>query len=130
MPLDNVTTAISDTPRQMSATPFAARGIRFEDISIASFGSPLSVAAPTSIDYLNAQLVAHGFTHGAGLNLADLRGREQQDVLKCLSNMLGQRLVCTRRVAALLSGGPTRFAAISLINYFTLTNADDLLPLG
>jgi hypothetical protein len=77
----------------MNATPLAARGVHFEDISASDFGTPLSAAAPTSIDYLNAQLVAHGFAHGNGLNLTELRGKDQQVVLKCLANMLGQRLV-------------------------------------
>jgi len=75
------------------ATPLGVRGVHFEDISVSEFGTPLSAAAPTSIDYVNAQLVAHGFAHGNGLNLSDLRGKDQQVVLKCLANMLGQRLV-------------------------------------
>lgn len=77
----------------MAATPFAMRAIHFDDVSMSSIGSPFSAAAPTSVDYLNAQLVAHGFAHGHGLNLSDLRGKDQQTVLKCLANMLGQRLV-------------------------------------
>ncbi|PVG00968.1 hypothetical protein CPB86DRAFT_754108 [Serendipita vermifera] len=81
----------------MSATPFITRAVQFADISESSFGSPLSGAAPTSIDYLNAQLVAHGFTHGNGLNLDDLRGPDQRTALKCLTNMLGQRLEDMKR---------------------------------
>ncbi|CAG7853764.1 SubName: Full=Uncharacterized protein {ECO:0000313/EMBL:CCA68032.1} [Serendipita indica DSM 11827] len=84
----------------MAATPFLSRVVQFDDVSMSLMESP---AAPTSIDYLNGQLVAHGFTHGRGLNLADLRGQDQQMVLKCLSNMLGQRLDDMRR-AEQLSG--------------------------
>jgi hypothetical protein len=98
----------------MNATPLAARGVHFEDFSASDFGTPLSAAAPTSIDYLNAQLVAHGFAHGNGLNLTELRGKDQQVVLKCLANMLGQRLVrslgCT-----LLAHRLTRFFVIHLL---------------
>ena len=74
----------------MTATPFLSRVAHLDDVSMSSMGSPV---APTSIDYLNGQLVAHGFTHGHGLNLSELRGQDQQMVLKCLSSMLGQRLV-------------------------------------
>jgi hypothetical protein len=92
-PLSNVISSTPTLVSGMSTTPFITRAVQFADISESSFGSPLSGAAPTSIDYLNAQLVAHGFTHGNGLNLDDLRGPDQRTVLKCLTNMLGQRLV-------------------------------------
>ncbi|KAG8836352.1 hypothetical protein FRC17_005638 [Serendipita sp. 399] len=82
----------------MAATPFLTRVVHFDDISISSIDSP---AAPTSIDYINGQLVAHGFTHGRGLNLSDLRGQDQQMVVKCLSSMLGQRLDDMRRAEQL-----------------------------
>ncbi|KAG8758300.1 hypothetical protein FRC14_000358 [Serendipita sp. 396] len=82
----------------MAATPFLTRAVQFDDISISSMGSP---AAPTSIDYINGQLVAHGFTHGQGLNLSDMRGQDQQMVVKCLSSMLGQRLDDMRRAEQL-----------------------------
>jgi hypothetical protein len=81
------------TSPTMTATPFATRAMHLDDVSMSSFGTPFTAAAPASMDFLNAQLVAHGFTHGHGLNLSDLRGKDQGTVLKCLANMLGQRMV-------------------------------------
>lgn len=116
----------------MAVTPFAARALHFQDISMSSIGSPLSAAAPDSLDFLNSQLVAHGFAHGNGLNLTDMRGRDQQQLLKCLSNMLGQRVV-SLHVTPLPERASTRFFNLKHVanycsSYRTIFLAQNNLP--
>jgi hypothetical protein len=78
----------------MATTPVTTRNVHWEnEASELSFASPLRDVSAQSIQYVNAQLVAHGFTHGAGIRLDALPSKEQQVALKCLVNMLGQRVV-------------------------------------
>ena len=78
----------------MATTPVTTRNVQWEnEVSELSFASPLRDVSAQSIQYVNAQLVAHGFTHGAGIRLDALSGKDQQVALKCLVNMLGQRVV-------------------------------------
>ena len=70
------------------------RNVHWEnEASELSFASPLRDVSAQSIQYVNAQLVAHGFTHGSGIRLDALSSKDQQVALKCLVNMLGQRVV-------------------------------------
>jgi myosin heavy subunit len=72
----------------------ATRNVHWEnEASELSFASPLRDVSAQSIQYVNAQLVAHGFTHGSGIRLDALSSKDQQAALKCLVNMLGQRVV-------------------------------------
>jgi len=78
----------------MATTPVTTRNVYWEnDASELSFASPLRDVSAQSIQYVNAQLVAHGFTHGTGIRLDALPSKDQQIALKCLVNMLGQRVV-------------------------------------
>ena len=77
------------------------RNVHWEnEASELSFASPLRDVSAQSIQYVNAQLVAHGFTHGSGIRLDALPSKDQQVALKCLVNMLGQRVV--RRFLSML----------------------------
>jgi len=70
------------------------RNVQWEnEVSELSFASPLRDVSAQSIQYVNAQLVAHGFTHGSGIRLDALPSKDQQAAVKCLVNMLGQRVV-------------------------------------
>jgi hypothetical protein len=74
------------------------------DISNSQFGSPYSdasVSSTSSLQYINSQLVAHGFAHGSGLSLDGLERADMDRVVKCLIGMLGQRVVSTRVLLAL-----------------------------
>jgi hypothetical protein len=46
----------------------------------------------SSLPYINAQLVSHGFSRRP-LDLTDLRTRDQEQTVKCLFSMLQQRVV-------------------------------------
>lgn len=46
-----------------------------------------------TLQYVNSQLIAHGFTHGPGLSLDGAGKDDAEKVLKCLVAMLGQRMV-------------------------------------
>ena len=69
------------------------------DVSLSSLGSPFSEAtssdsiATSSLDYINAQLLAHGFAHEKGLCLDGLAKEDTDRVIKCLLAMLSQRIV-------------------------------------
>lgn len=49
---------------------------------------------PTStLEYINSQLVAHGFACSPGLSLDGLANDDSERVVKCLLAMLSQRIV-------------------------------------
>ncbi|KAI0791937.1 Afadin and alpha-actinin-binding-domain-containing protein, partial [Abortiporus biennis] len=70
------------------------------DSSISDFGSPFiegssneSVSTSTStLQYVNSQLISHGFTQNPGLSLDGLQKEDSERVMKCLMGMLGQRI--------------------------------------
>ncbi|KAG5644872.1 hypothetical protein DXG03_007513 [Asterophora parasitica] len=69
-----------------------------QDISLSRLASPmvdgsgLSFVSTSSLEYINSQLVAHGFTPSPGLNLECLSNSDLERVVKCLLGMLGQRV--------------------------------------
>ncbi|KAF9454385.1 hypothetical protein P691DRAFT_692547, partial [Macrolepiota fuliginosa MF-IS2] len=82
----------------MAATP--ARGVHWniKDLSPSLLGSPIfegsteSYVSTSSIEYVNAQLIAHGFAPSPGLSLEGLSGTDTDRVVKCLLSMLSQRM--------------------------------------
>ncbi|KAG1850913.1 Afadin and alpha-actinin-binding-domain-containing protein [Suillus subluteus] len=69
------------------------------DVSVSDFGSPCSeatssdsVASTSSLEYINSQLVAHGFTHSPGLSFEGLSNSDTDQLAKCLLAMLSQRV--------------------------------------
>ncbi|KAG1812890.1 Afadin and alpha-actinin-binding-domain-containing protein [Suillus subaureus] len=69
------------------------------DVSISDFGSPCSeatssdsVASTSSLEYINSQLVAHGFAHSPGLSFEGLSNSDTDQLAKCLLAMLSQRV--------------------------------------
>ncbi|KAI0071156.1 hypothetical protein K474DRAFT_1652846 [Panus rudis PR-1116 ss-1] len=69
------------------------------DPSFSGFGSPFSEGSSesstnstSSLQYVNSQLVAHGFVHGSGLCLDGLGRDDTEKVVKCLLGMLSQRI--------------------------------------
>lgn len=70
------------------------------DINEYSYGSPGSdVSANTSINststlqYVNSQLLAHGFSNPPGLSLEGISKEDEERAVKCLLAMLSQRMV-------------------------------------
>ncbi|KAJ7255423.1 Afadin and alpha-actinin-binding-domain-containing protein [Mycena haematopus] len=62
-----------------------------------SFGSPFSDASSamnstSSLDFINSQLVAHGFAPSPGLSLDGISNTDLERVVKCLLGMLSQRV--------------------------------------
>ena len=70
-----------------------------QDLSFSSFDSPFSDTSSSSstttssIQYINSQLVAHGFTAQPGLCFDGLSKTDSDNAVKCLLSMLGQRVV-------------------------------------
>ncbi|KAG2103085.1 Afadin and alpha-actinin-binding-domain-containing protein [Suillus discolor] len=69
------------------------------DVSISDLGSPCSeatssdsVASTSSLEYINSQLVAHGFTHSPGISFEGLSNSDADQLARCLLAMLGQRV--------------------------------------
>ncbi|KAG2345803.1 hypothetical protein BDR05DRAFT_988455 [Suillus weaverae] len=82
----------------MAATPRKLVHWAF-DVSISDFGSPCSeatssdsVASTSSLEYINSQLVAHGFTHSPGLSFDGLSNSDTDQLARCLLAMLSQRV--------------------------------------
>jgi hypothetical protein len=86
-------------------------------LSDTSSTSTSSITSTSSLQYINAQLVSHGFALPPGLSLDGLSTADAEGVTKCLLSMLGQRVV---RFALSLS--PFCVAAFSpIFLYLTLT---------
>ncbi|KAH8091643.1 Afadin and alpha-actinin-binding-domain-containing protein [Cristinia sonorae] len=69
------------------------------DASLSDFGSPFSEASSaesssstSSLQYINAQLIAHGFTQHPGLSLDGMQKEDSERLVKCLLGMLSQRI--------------------------------------
>ncbi|EMD39347.1 hypothetical protein CERSUDRAFT_104554 [Gelatoporia subvermispora B] len=68
------------------------------DVSFSDLGSPSVDTSSdfdnctSSLQYVNSQLVAHGFTYTPGLSLEGLGKDETEKVVKCLLGMLSQRV--------------------------------------
>ncbi|KAH6915778.1 Afadin and alpha-actinin-binding-domain-containing protein [Coprinopsis sp. MPI-PUGE-AT-0042] len=68
--------------------------------SPSEFGSPslgdddstASSFAPSTLEYVNSQLIAHGFAPAPGLCLDGASARDSERVVKCLLSLLGQRM--------------------------------------
>ena len=56
-------------------------------------GSSDSCTSTSSLQYINSQLIAHGFVHEAGLSLDGLAKGDADRVVKCVLGMLSQRIV-------------------------------------
>ncbi|GLB41635.1 putative afadin- and alpha -actinin-Binding [Lyophyllum shimeji] len=82
----------------MSETP--KKGVQWNigDISLSGLASPtvegsmLSVVSTSSLEYINSQLVAHGFAPSPGLVLDGISNSDLERVVKCLLGMLSQRV--------------------------------------
>ncbi|KAF5361805.1 hypothetical protein D9756_002214 [Leucocoprinus leucothites] len=82
----------------MAATP--ARAVRWDPKSLSpSFlhspnfeGSTESYISTSSLEYVNAQLVAHGFAPSPGLSLDGLSGTDSDRIVKCLIGLLSSRV--------------------------------------
>ncbi|KAL6297903.1 Afadin and alpha-actinin-binding-domain-containing protein [Sparassis latifolia] len=69
------------------------------DVSLSEFGSPFSeatssdsISSTSSVQYINSQLIAHGYTENPGLSLEGLGKDDANKVVKCLLGMLSQRV--------------------------------------
>lgn len=104
---NKVTRPAFDERRKMNATPKKAVHWRNNDISLSEICSPSfsfngsmeeSMASTPSLEYINSQLVAHGFVPSPGLLLDGVSNSDQQCVIKCLFGLLNQRVVslCVR----------------------------------
>ncbi|THH17444.1 hypothetical protein EW146_g3361 [Bondarzewia mesenterica] len=51
-----------------------------------------SVTSTSTLQYVNSQLISHGYTHSPGLSLDGLSNKDSEKVVKCLFSMLSQRM--------------------------------------
>ena len=58
----------------------------------------------SSLQYLNSQLVAHGFAHSPGISLDGLSSANTESVVKVLLSLLNQRVVRVGFVLPCLEG--------------------------
>ena len=88
------------TPHKMAATPRKHVQWDLDGPSISPLNSPFfnntyesSVVSTSSLEFINSQLVAHGFVPSPGLSLEGISNEDSTRVVKCLLGMLGQRVV-------------------------------------
>jgi hypothetical protein len=84
------------------APPDTRKGVHFDlasspgslpDLSSFDDASLTSQDSSGIMPFVNAQLLAHGFTHGSGLDTEGLGAESVTKLSKCLMSMLGQRTV-------------------------------------
>ena len=56
-------------------------------------GNSSEMSYTSSLQYLNSQLVAHGFAHNPGISLGGLSTANTESVVKVLLSLLNQRVV-------------------------------------
>jgi hypothetical protein len=56
-------------------------------------GSSSEMSYTSSLQYLNCQLVAHGFAHSPGISLDGLSTSNMESVVKVLLSLMNQRVV-------------------------------------
>ena len=56
-------------------------------------GSSSEMGYTSSLQYLNAQLVAHGFAHNPGISLDGLSTSNMESAVKVLLSLMNQRVV-------------------------------------
>ncbi|RDB15346.1 Afadin- and alpha-actinin-binding protein B [Hypsizygus marmoreus] len=82
----------------MTETPRKLVHWDINDVSLSALGSPFfdssmaSVVSTSSLEYINSQLVAHGFAPSPGLILDGIQNSDLERVVKCLLGMLSQRV--------------------------------------
>lgn len=69
------------------------------DVSVSGFDltfdtTSSSCTSTSTFQYINSQLVAHGFTTSPGISLEGVSNENMERVTKCLLAMLSQRVVC------------------------------------
>jgi hypothetical protein len=67
-----------------------------------SLSSVSSVSSTSTLQYINAQLVSHGFVLTPGLCLDGLSSADVESVTKCLLSMLSQRVVGASLICTVL----------------------------
>lgn len=97
LPTANSTTTCSSTST-MAATPKRSVHWNYEDMSFSELSSPGSAGSESfvstsSLEYANAQLLAHGYVDKAGLCLDGVSNADSEVVLRCLLKLLGDRMV-------------------------------------
>jgi len=72
-----------------------------ESPSLSNLNSPFfnatydsSMDSTSSLEFINSQLVAHGFVPPPGLSLSGITNDDSARIVKCLLGMLSQRMVC------------------------------------
>jgi hypothetical protein len=85
----------------MTATPKKLVHWDTNSPSLSNLDSPFyngtydsSMDSTSSLDFVNSQLVAHGYVLSPGLSLTGVSKDESNRIVKCLVTMLSQRMVC------------------------------------
>ena len=81
--------------------PVTPRKVHWDlDGPSSTFNSPFfnntydsSFVSTSSLEFINSQLVAHGFAPSPGLSLEGISNDDSARVVKCLLGMLNQRIV-------------------------------------
>ena len=81
----------------MAATPATKNSVHWAPSPIPSplsdSSSSSSFTSSSTIQYINAQLISHGFAIPPGLSLDGLSTADAENVTKCMLSMLSQRVV-------------------------------------
>ena len=90
----------------------AKKGVHwnFDDVSLSELEGPSdasqSFVSTSSLEYVNSQLIAHGFVDSPGLCLDGLANKDSERVLKCFLSLLGQRMVSSHSTPSLTAPNP------------------------
>ncbi|KAL0068361.1 hypothetical protein AAF712_004439 [Marasmius tenuissimus] len=75
-----------------SSSPAISEDLDSISLSLPNSSTESSFVSTSSLQYVNAQLVAHGFTSTPGLSLEGISNEDLNRATKCLMDMLAQRV--------------------------------------
>lgn len=101
--------AATPAPAQKNTVHWAPSPIQ-SPLSDTSLTSTTSIHSTSTFQYINSQLISHGFALPPGLCLDSLSSSEADGVTKSLLAMLSQRVVRSRRITASSSPPPLTIA--------------------
>ncbi|KAJ8092949.1 hypothetical protein PM082_011269 [Marasmius tenuissimus] len=74
------------------SSPAVSEDLDSISLSLPNSSTESSFVSTSSLQYVNAQLVAHGFTSTPGLSLEGISNQDLNRATKCLMDMLAQRV--------------------------------------
>lgn len=84
---------MAHTPKKSVHWKMASPSLSVLDSPYFDMSDESSMDSMSSLDFINSQLVAHGFVDSPGLSLGGMEKDDSTRLVKCMLALLGQRVV-------------------------------------